>query len=466
MEKDYQQGFRTLENEIRLDNLKVEGEIPSWLHGTLLRNGPAKFEVNKQRYKHWFDGLAMLHKFSFRNGQVSYANKFLHSESYNKAMEKGKISLSEFATDPCRSIFGRFFSMFNPKYTDNANVNIARIADKFLALTETPLPIEFDPETLETIGVYKYPGRISGQTTSAHPHYDYSTKEIINYKTSMSRKSAYNIYSMMPEKETRKKIGSIQISKPSYMHSFALTKNYVILAEFPLLMNPLGFLLSGKPFIENFHWKPQRGTRFFVVDRYDGSLVKKFVGDPFFAFHHVNAFQNGEEIVIDVAAYQNAGIVQEFYLKNLFDESREIPTAKLKRCILSLKKGTCEYIDLADAPIELPRIFYKEFNTKPYKYVYGISNTPSEFSNQLIKCNVERSKTKKWSEKGAYPSEPVFVPRPEHKSEDDGIILSVALNPKKKISFLLILDALSMEEIARAEVPLSIPFGLHGNFYN
>src|ERR1700680_3931236 len=97
-------GFTSLENEVSIDKLSVKGNIPMWLSGTLIRNGPAKFEVGNQNYRHWFDGLAMLHKFSFRNGEVSYANRFLESNAYKKAKETGKISFGEFATDPCRSI--------------------------------------------------------------------------------------------------------------------------------------------------------------------------------------------------------------------------------------------------------------------------------------------------------------------------------------------------------------------------
>ena len=110
----YVAGFETLHDEVELDSLSIEGEIPAWLSGTLLRNGPAKYEVGGRSLRHWFDGLAMLHKFSFGAGQVSYANRFLRSEAYREA-EQGRISYSEFATDPCRSLFKRAATMFRPR---------------------------------------------------------------------------------------------------------------------------------------------------------------------------------------------------------------------------------------------------------------------------------------------------------------------------------------------------------------
>ena len=173
----FQLGFSTLSEELNLESLQVKGTIPKWLSGTLIRNGPAKFEVGKEKFQHWFDGLAMLHKFSFKEGKVSYANKFLESKAYQSAMETDKISYREFATDPCRSIFKRVSSMFSTKFTDNANVNITKIAERFVAMTETPLPVEFDIQTLKTVGVFAYDDKIESGLTTAHPHYDFVKNE-------------------------------------------------------------------------------------------------------------------------------------------------------------------------------------------------------------------------------------------------------------------------------------------------
>jgi beta,beta-carotene 9',10'-dioxygenase len=62
----YGAGFRSLTRET-LDpvELSVKGALPTWLQGALLRTGPSKFEVGARTYSHWFDGLAMLHRFGF-----------------------------------------------------------------------------------------------------------------------------------------------------------------------------------------------------------------------------------------------------------------------------------------------------------------------------------------------------------------------------------------------------------------
>jgi carotenoid cleavage dioxygenase-like enzyme len=179
----YIQGLTTLEQEVVLDNLPVQGTMPTWLQGSLVRNGPAKFEVGKQRYRHWFDGLGMLHRFAFQSGKVAYANKFLQSADYREAQEQGRITRSGFATDPCRSIFARFFNLFSPDPgPENGNVNLTQVADAYIAMTETPLPIQFDPQTLQTVGLFDYGGdKLPGQITTAHPHFDSGQRQLINY---------------------------------------------------------------------------------------------------------------------------------------------------------------------------------------------------------------------------------------------------------------------------------------------
>jgi carotenoid cleavage dioxygenase-like enzyme len=45
------------------------------------------------------------------------------------------------------------------------------------------------------------------------------------------------------------------------------------------------------------------------------------------------------------------------------------------------------------------------------------------------------------------------------------VVLSVVLDASAGHSFLLVLDASSFEEIARADAPHHIPFGFHGQYF-
>mgnify|MGYP006277862605 CR=1 FL=1 len=469
MRKAFEIGFGRTEQEIAVDSLPVQGQIPKWVHGELFRNGPGTFQVGEQHYRHWFDGLAMLHKFSIQNGAVSYANKFLESHAYNEAMENGYITYQEFATDPCHSLFGRVKSVFSPKITDSAKVNIAKIAENYVALSETPMQIEFDPETLKSVGVRNYDKHPRMHTTTVHPQFDAEHNEVYNLVTRFNRVSHYRFMRM--ENDWQPQLAAITpVKEPAYIHSFGLSKHYIILAEFPLVVQPLALLLQLKPFIENYKWKPKRGTRWFVFDRRSGELVKQTKSEAFFAFHHVNAFERGDDLIVDMVTYPDNQIINSFYLKAIAEESATLPGGRLKRFTLNLKKENAVSEELlSDEWIELPRFDSDTLNMDgSYRYVYatGINKeAPLSFYNQIVKLDIGKRQAKSWFQEGCYPGEPVFVGRPGRTQEDDGVVFTVVLDEHKGNSFLLVLDASSFQEIARAEIPHAILFGYHGAFF-
>jgi beta,beta-carotene 9',10'-dioxygenase len=113
--------------------------------------------------------------------------------------------------------------------------------------------------------------------------------------------------------------------------------------------------------------------------------------------------------------------------------------------------------------MELPRINYGRCNERPYRYVWGVGYA-SGWLDRIVKADVLEHSSTIWEEDGCYPGEPVFVASPEAQREDDGVLLSVVLDGRSGNSFLLVLDAASLHELARAEVPHHIPFGFHGQF--
>jgi carotenoid cleavage dioxygenase-like enzyme len=463
----YVTGFDTLEAEVDLDSLPVEGRIPEWLTGTLLRNGPAKFEVGDRPLRHWFDGLAMLHKFSFGGGRVSYANRFLRTRAYREA-EQGRTSYREFATDPCRSIFKRAATLFRPEFTDNCNVNLARLGDEYVAMTETPLPVAFDPETLEALGVAFEP---PGLHATAHPHHDRKSDELIAYVTHFGLRSEYRIFAQR-DRHRQRRIASKHVSEPSYMHSFALTERHAVLVAFPLVVNPLKLALSDRPFIENYEWKPELGTQILVFDRERGELRGVYEAEPRFSFHHINAFEDGSELVLDLAAYDDASIVDALYLERV--RSGPPPLTALARPLryrVSLEGGSVVEEQLSEAILELPQIDYRERNGRPYRYVYGSGakddGREPDFLAELVKIDVETGDVLSWFEPGAYPGEPVFVPAQRlGRREDEGVLLSVVFDGCNQSSFLLVLDAANLAELGRARVLHHIPFGFHGHYFS
>jgi len=456
-------GFTTLAHETVVDELPVQGELPAWLSGSLLRTGPAKFEAGERSMRHWFDGLAMLHRFTLRDGHASYGNRFLHSASYRAAEERGEIAYPEFATDPCRSLFKRVQSLFagGPSLSDNGNVNLGRLGERFIAMTETPLPVEFDPHTLESASAHPYTA--PGHLTTAHPHLDRSSGGMLNYAAKLGLRSEYRFFLLEPEAAKPRVIASQTVREPAYMHSFGLTERWLVLAEFPLVVNPLALALSGRPYIENYRWKPERGTRFTLIDRQTGRTGATLEADACFAFHHVNAFERDGEVIVDACTYPDASIVEDLYLERL-RAGKPISAASLTRFRLRPDRGEATSERLSDWDLELPRIDYGRRNERPYRWVWGVATGASGFVDDILKVDTEDGSARFWSEPDCYPGEPVFVRRPDGTGEDDGVLLSVVLDGGSERSFLLVLDARDLQELARAEAPHQIPFGFHGQF--
>ncbi len=459
---DYRLGFRSQDEETTVDRLPVTGEVPAWLTGALVRVTPALLEVGGRRLAHWFDGIAMLNRFGFADGRVSYGSRFLESRTYQDAKE-GEWRRGGFATDPCRSIFKRVQQIFSPDFTDNPNVNLARIGERYIAMTETPMPVEFDPETLDTLGHLEYADKLKGQVTTAHPHHDRGRDELVNYVARFARVSEYVLYGMPAGSTQRRVIARMPVKEPAYMHAFGMSERYLILAEYPLRVNPLRLAFSGRPFIENYTWRPDDPTRFQVFDRASGELRGSYETDAFFCFHHVNAFERGDELVVDLCAYEDPTIIDALYL----DENGPrgpIPTTELRRYTIDLAGGSVRSEPLAEGSLELPRIDYGRRNTRDYAYAY-FTGADTGWIDRLVKVDVRDGSRSEWRAEGCHPGEPVFVREPGTEVEDAGVVLSVVLDANAGRSFLLVLDAGSFEELARAEAPHHIPFGFHGQYF-
>jgi carotenoid cleavage dioxygenase-like enzyme len=463
----YAAGFYSSAQEHPKMPLTVRGVLPDWLRGMLVRTGPGKFEVNGESYHHWFDGLAMLVSFDFSEVGITYSNRFLRSGSYCDAQKNQAIYRPEFATNPDWPLWKRL--LLNQFGTDNGNVSITVMDGQVVAVTETPRPTKILPENLETLERLKFDDDLSGFVTTAHPHIDFERQELISYLIDFGRTSTYQFYTQPLTGSRRKRVASVETNQPAYLHSFGLTPNYIVLVEFPLRVNPLKLATTrfhDTPFIQNYQWQPDLGTQFHIIDRHSGEVIKTCQTEPCFAFHHVNVFEEDDQVVVDMSVYPDASLIDRFYLDALRQGIQSLPSGSLRRYRIPLTDGEAEETTLAEVATEFPRINYRRCNGNPYEFVYGGENgSDAGFIDRLVKVNVQTGAVLTWQETYTYPTEPVFVAAPNAAAEDEGVLLSVVLDGRNQNSFLLILDAKTLKEFARADLPQAIPFGLHGQYF-
>ncbi|VFV27127.1 carotene-9-monooxygenase [Lynx pardinus] len=451
-------------------------------------------------------------------GTVTYRSKFLQSDTYKANTVHDRIVISEFGTlavpDPCKNVFERFLSKFEvPAITDNTNVNYVQYKGDYYLSTETNFMNKVDIKTLEKTEKVDWRKFIAVNGATAHPHYDADGTAYNMGNSYGSRGSCYNVIRVPPEKvdlgetihgaQVICSIASAEGMRPSYYHSFGMTRNYIIFIEQPLKMNLWKVVTSkirGKSFADGISWEPQYNTRFHVVDKHTGQLLPgMYYSKPFVTFHQINAFEDQGCVVIDLCCQDDGRSLEVYQLQNLrkvgegLDQvynsvGRSFPRRFVLPLHVSLNdpegqnlsplsyssasavkqadgKIWCSYENLHpegledEGGIEFPQINYGQFSGRKYRFFYGCGFRHL-VGDSLIKVDVVNKTLTIWREDGFYPSEPVFVPAPGTSEEDGGVILSVVITPKQnENNFLLVLDAKNFEELGRAEVPVQMPYG-------
>ncbi|CAB1339442.1 unnamed protein product [Coregonus sp. 'balchen'] len=470
MAYDYAKNIEERPDPVKAD---LKGNLPNWLQGTLLRNGPGIFSVGETTYNHWFDGMALMHSFTFKDGEVIYRSRYLRGDTYKDNMAAQRIVVSEMGTmahpGPGKNVLSRVITFLNhtvPDFTDNCGNNIIRYGKDYYATSETNYIRKVDPVTLETqdkkgktkYTLFKVPATTAGDKAKASP----ALKNLEVICTVPCR----------------------SLLSPSYYHSFGMTDNYFIFIEQPF---KLDILKMATAYMRGVNWAsclkfcPEENTLIHLIDRKTGKEVgMKYYTDAMIVYHHVNAFEEDGHVIFDVIAYEDPSLYNMFYLNVLKEQSKTsaMSVPKCKRFALPVQ--TDKGIDVGDDMVklkyttasavkekegrllchpevlcdgvELPRINY-DFNGKKYRFVYMTCVAMSAVATKIMKLDTKTKERTEWREENCCPSEPVFIPRPNGEGEDDG-----------ESGFILVLDAKSFKEVARAYVNAGLHMDMHGYF--
>ena len=438
--------YTSQKQETELTKLRVIGEMPAWIRGKLIRNGPALFEVGNTKLRHWFDGYGLLHGFAFQNGEVYYHSKYIRSQEYLSAMSTGKLSgvaTWGTASDPCRSIFRRFFANFT-NFPSNTQVNVVKIGERYFTTSDIATINEIDIDSLDTLSAKRMDKKGVG-VMAAHPSFQRDG-------------SVWNMLSLFSPRPTNKIISFSHEAEATHHASFAVKKTY-----FKRLM------LSGiknLSYYECYAWDENAVNVLHIFDRHSKQVVSIPTKEKFFFFHVINTFEQDDVLYIDFSGYKNNKIIDDFYFNVM--QTTGIPEkdkSHLMRLTANLKTKEVLLTDM-QVNLELPAINHA-FGDKPYQFAYGIHSSAgcTELSDSIIKYDGIHTTQIIWKENSLIPGEPVFVKTPDGVGEDDGVLMVVCYDKEKSTSCVVILNAVTMQEIARAYTPAHIPAPLHGAFY-
>jgi carotenoid cleavage dioxygenase-like enzyme len=442
----------------------IRGAIPDWLRGEVVRTCPAVFETKGWRAQHWFDGLGMIYAFRIGDVGVDFRSRLLDCETARDAW-RGKARNGSFGTSTDRPLLQRIFKPVAP-ISDNTNVNIVRLGQELVAMTEGNRQLVIDDGTLAAVRPVAYTkDALGGTIMTAHPQFDFERGKVVNVATGFGAGGVISIYEHAPTARQRDVIGSWRTKRVPYVHTFGLTPKHAILVAHPFAVTPVKMLWSSKGYIDHFDWHAQDGTRLVVIDRSSGE-TREHVTEAFFAFHTVNAFERIDATVLDLLAYPNAGIIAALRTDRMIAELPELKPS-LVRIVMrpGVERATVE--KLSDVGFEFPSTHYKRVSGHPYRFAYGASDgyrADGAYSSAIVKVDTETGASTSFSDDTHIFGEPLFVSRPQGHAEDDGVLLSVGSSKNSETSVLAVIDAKTMALLASAEVPSCIPLGFHGSF--
>jgi carotenoid cleavage dioxygenase-like enzyme len=437
--------------------LKITGELPRELNGTLYRNGPnPQFESPGA---HWFVGDGMLHAFHLENGRASYRNRWVRTPKWLAEHDAGRALFGG---------FGRKLADTPALLTDGgvANTNIVFHGGRLLALEEAHLPTEIEPGTLATRGYHDYGGRLRGAFT-AHPKTDPVTGEMMFFGYNASGPFTPTLsFGTVDLTGKLSRLDRFEAPYASMVHDFIVTANHVLFPVLPIT-GSMARAMAGAP---PYAWEPDKGAYVGVMKRNgDVKDIAWFRGESCYVFHVMNAWEDGNCIVADVMQFEEAP---------LFPHPDGRPTdpaksrARLCRWSFDLTgnsdRFTQTYLD--DLTGEFPRIDDRRAGLRNQHGWYACANPDTPVFGALSGlAHVDGNGTRKGTfllPDGDTLSEPVFVPRGADAGEGDGWLLTVVWRAATNCSDLAIFNATDVETGPAALVHLGhrVPDGFHGNW--
>ena len=442
MSNRYLEGnFAPVSEETTSVDLTITGSVPEWLDGRYLRNGPNPMNTDPETY-HWFTGHGMVHGVRLRDGKAQwYRNRYVRSEAV--AAELGET----WRSGPVHG--GMDFA---------ANTNVIGHAGRTFAIVEAGArPYELDEE-LNTLGPCDLDGTLPGGYT-AHPKRDPQTGELhaVSYFWGWGNKVQYTVI----DRDARvRKVVDIETTGSPMLHDMSLTDTYAVVYDLPVVFD-VDLAMSGASL--PYRWDNEYPARVGLLPRDGGADdVKWFDVEPCYVFHPLNAYDDGDRVVIELCRFERM-----FDADVVLGPDGQPP--RLDRWTIDPAAGKVIEETIDDRPQEFPRVDERVVG-RQHRYGYTVrfdaGSDNFEFSGgSLLRHDLVAGTTDIHDfGPGRGPSEFVMVPSSPDAGEDDGVLMGYVYDATRDASDLVMLDAQRLETVATVQLPVRVPYGFHGNW--
>ena len=464
--------FRGYAAPVRIEgkvyDLEVIGTIPPELDGFFVRNSADHLFPPMYDNDIFLNGDGMLHKVRIKDGHADLTTRYVETE---------KLKLERAAR---RALFGAYRNMFTDdpsvagKDRSTANTSVVWHGGKLLALKEAARPVEIDPETLETIGIYDFGGALKSDTFTAHPKIDPRTGEMVanGYFTQTVADKWIELYFIAAD-GTLTRTERFEAPYPSMVHDCLLSENYMIFTICPMVCD-WERVKAGEAF---FHWDDRLPTMVGVVPRAPGggANVRWFTAPkPVMETHTFNAWEEGDLLHLEHFITQTGWLSQFPDINN--PGAREQPPFAYRWTLDMAGDGDSFTSErMFDYIGEMPMIDLRFATHRTRHFWFGTSNTdlgpmlPFGPKGPPFTCIGHFD-----ADTGALdyyyagpdssPEEPVFVPRHAGAEQGDGWLMAMVGRRAENRTDFVILDArnLAAGPVATIRLPTRVHEGFHG----
>lgn len=406
-------------------DLPVTGDIPAELAGRFLRNGP---NSRTGASAHPFTEDGMLHGLRVAGGAARwYRNRWVRTRSFEGAARyvraDGTIDLT----------------------AGPANTNVIAHGGRVLALVESSFPYEVTRD-LATVGPHDFAGRLA-TPFAAHPKRCPRTGELHGF--GMSLVPGGLTYHRVDAGGTLVESRAIDVPGVTMMHDFALTERHVVFMDLPVVFDRSRAMSGTMPFA----WSDTYGARLGVLRRGDPSApVRWFDIEPCYAFHVLNAYDDGANVVVDAVRYA------ELWR----DGTTGFPPANLHRWTIDTAARTVRETPLDDAAVEFPRMDERILGRK-HRFGWAVARGDERDGLRKYDLATGAASARDFGA-GTFAGEPVFVPAAGETGEDAGWLMAFVYDAARDASDFAILDAADLHTVATVALPQRVPSGFHGNW--
>lgn len=435
----------------------TQGEIPAGLEGALYKVGADRQYPSGRDDDVFIDGEGMIHMFRFKDNQVDYVSRWVHTERYNlqKAARRGLFGRyrNRYTNDP--SVEG--------KHMGTGNTSAMFHAGRLYALKEDDLPHRIDPDTLDTLGRDDFDGAIRALCLTAHPKVDPVSDELLAFSYQAKGDATRDIvfYVFGPDRKVKNEVW-FEMPYAACVHDFAVTDEWIVFPFFPLITD-LEVIRAGGPY---FQWHADQQVHIALVPRYGSAKdIRWFKGPAASAGHMMNAYRDGSKIHLDVCLYE--GNCFPFFTTPAGEVTPFVPPFLTRMTVdLAGNDGRIEKRRLLASSCEMPRTDDR-YQGMPYRNGYIICNRTADGSSSIGRVDVHTGALDAWAPgPGDSVQEAQFVPRSPNSAESEGWLLVPVSRVSQMRSDLAILNALNLAAgpVATLKIPVRVRSTFHGTW--